>query len=196
MPRTFKIPESVLVVIYTPTWDVLLIRRTDEDPLAPAFWQSVTGGKDTVQETFQAAAIREVQEETGIGCDLDSDQGPVLHWRTCTPSTPAGCTATRPGCALTPNTFLACKYLPARRCGSTHRNTRITSGCPTSKPQRAAFHRPTPRPAPCCPASQARGVQHDQALAGGELQHPQGRARHRPGAPIGNSQSGTGYGAL
>ncbi len=79
MPRTFKIPESVLVVIYTPTWDVLLIRRTDEDPLAPAFWQSVTGSKDTVQETFQAAAIREVQEETGIGCDLDSDQGPVLH---------------------------------------------------------------------------------------------------------------------
>ena len=39
MPRTFKIPESVLVVIYTPAWDVLLIRRTDEDPLAPAFLQ-------------------------------------------------------------------------------------------------------------------------------------------------------------
>jgi dATP pyrophosphohydrolase len=41
----FKIPESVLVVIHTPALDVLLIRRAD----AAAFWQSVTGSKDTVE---------------------------------------------------------------------------------------------------------------------------------------------------
>ena len=44
----YKIPQSVLVVIYTAEQDVLLIRRTEPDPDAPAFWQSVTGSKDAV----------------------------------------------------------------------------------------------------------------------------------------------------
>ena len=61
-PRPFKIPESVLVVIHTDALDVLLIERTD----APGFWQSVTGSKDFVDEPFEATAIREVAEETGI----------------------------------------------------------------------------------------------------------------------------------
>ena len=39
--KAFKIPESVLVVIYTPAQDVLLIRRVDSGT-----WQSVTGSKD------------------------------------------------------------------------------------------------------------------------------------------------------
>ena len=64
MPSTYKIPESVLVVIYTPALDVLLIKRAD----APDFWQSVTGSKDTMDETFEQTAVREVQEETGIDC--------------------------------------------------------------------------------------------------------------------------------
>lgn len=50
----FKIPESVLVVIYTQALDVLLIKRVD----AADFWQSVTGSKDRADETFEATADR------------------------------------------------------------------------------------------------------------------------------------------
>jgi dATP pyrophosphohydrolase len=57
-----KIPQSVLVVIHTPALEVLLIERAD----APGFWQSVTGSKDTEDEPFEATAVREVWEETGI----------------------------------------------------------------------------------------------------------------------------------
>lgn len=64
MPTHFKIPESVLVVIYTPALDVLLIKRAD----APDFWQSVTGSKDTLAERFEQTAVREVLEETGLDC--------------------------------------------------------------------------------------------------------------------------------
>ena len=60
----FKIPQSVLVVIYTPALDVLLIRRAD----APDFWQSVTGSKDTLDESYGQTAAREVLEETSIDC--------------------------------------------------------------------------------------------------------------------------------
>ncbi len=56
-----KIPESVLVVIYTPDQEVLLIRRADWGT-----WQSVTGSKDHPKESWSETAIREVQEETGI----------------------------------------------------------------------------------------------------------------------------------
>ena len=62
MDKPFKIPESVLVVIHTPEREVLLIERAD----APGTWQSVTGSKDTDDEPFEATAIREVAEETGI----------------------------------------------------------------------------------------------------------------------------------
>lgn len=61
---SFKIPQSVLVVIHTPALDVLLIRRTD----APDFWQSVTGSKDHEDEDFATTAAREVLEETGMAC--------------------------------------------------------------------------------------------------------------------------------
>lgn len=62
MRASYKIPESVLVVIHTPALDVLLINRTD----APGFWQSVTGAKDSEDESYAQAAVREVREETGI----------------------------------------------------------------------------------------------------------------------------------
>ncbi|MBC7469002.1 MAG: dihydroneopterin triphosphate diphosphatase [Ramlibacter sp.] len=71
MPRPFKIPQSVLVVIHTPALEVLLIDRAD----APDFWQSVTGSKDGEGDSFGQTAVREVAEETGIDCR----PGSVLH---------------------------------------------------------------------------------------------------------------------
>lgn len=64
MSIAYKIPQSVLVVIYTAALDVLLIRRAD----ATDFWQSVTGSKDALEESFVQTAVREVHEETGIDC--------------------------------------------------------------------------------------------------------------------------------
>ena len=61
-PRPFKIPESVLVVIYSADLQVLLIERADQ----PGFWQSVTGSKDAIDEPSAETAMREVAEETGI----------------------------------------------------------------------------------------------------------------------------------
>ena len=63
--KSFKIPESVLVVIHTPERVVLLIERIDH----PGFWQSVTGSKDFPDESLVDAAVREVWEETGIQAD-------------------------------------------------------------------------------------------------------------------------------
>lgn len=62
MKPTYKIPESVLVVIHTAALEVLLIERTDK----PGYWQSVTGSKDAPEEDLFDTAIREVAEETGI----------------------------------------------------------------------------------------------------------------------------------
>ena len=71
----FKIPQSVLVVIYTPALDVLLIRRAD----AVDFWQSVTGSKDSLDEPFVQTASREVLEETGIDCGPGTPLASELH---------------------------------------------------------------------------------------------------------------------
>ena len=60
-----KIPISVLVVIYKPNRDVLLIERADRNH----FWQSVTGSLDALNEDLALAATREVFEETGIAVD-------------------------------------------------------------------------------------------------------------------------------
>lgn len=74
----FKIPESVLVVIYTPALDVLLIKRAD----VAEFWQSVTGSKDAPDEALALAACREVWEETGIDCRPGSALHAHVHdWR-------------------------------------------------------------------------------------------------------------------
>jgi dATP pyrophosphohydrolase len=78
----------VLVVIYTPSGQVLLIRRTDVGT-----WQSVTGSKDHLDESWTTTAVREVQEETGIDathplCRLEDwqlenvyDIYPAWRWR-------------------------------------------------------------------------------------------------------------------
>lgn len=59
--RDHKVPESALVVIYTPALEVLLLERADR----PGFWQSVTGSRHP-GEDLRDTAIREVAEETGI----------------------------------------------------------------------------------------------------------------------------------
>ena len=64
MPPTkkYKRPESVLVVIYTQTGKVLLLRRADD----PDFWQSVTGSLLWEETDPRQAAVRELREETGL----------------------------------------------------------------------------------------------------------------------------------
>ena len=73
--KPYKIPQSVLVVIYREDGQVLLLRRTIAAPGGEPFWQSVTGSKDSEGEDWRETAAREVLEETGIdalapGCQL------------------------------------------------------------------------------------------------------------------------------
>jgi len=52
------------VVVYTDSGETLLLQRT-----GGGFWQSVTGSLQSVAETPEAAARRELYEETGIEAD-------------------------------------------------------------------------------------------------------------------------------
>ncbi len=77
----YKIPESVLVVIHTSDLQVLVLERADH----AGFWQSVTGSKDSPEETLIDTACREVREETGIIVERRQQPDPdTLH------SVPAG----------------------------------------------------------------------------------------------------------
>jgi len=60
--QRFKRPESVLVVAYTRSGKVLLLRRADH----PEFWQSITGSMEWGDEQPAETAARELREETGI----------------------------------------------------------------------------------------------------------------------------------
>ena len=60
--QSYKRPESVLVVVYAKTGEVLMLRRKFPDQ----FWQSVTGSLEW-GEDVQQAAQRELYEETGLG---------------------------------------------------------------------------------------------------------------------------------
>ena len=71
VPMAFKLPESVLVVVHTTRLDVLLLERADG-----ALWQSVTGSLDRPGEPLEAAAARELREETGI----DAARGRLARW--------------------------------------------------------------------------------------------------------------------
>ena len=69
---THKLPLSVLVVVYTAALDVLLLERARR----PGYWQSVTGSLDWPDEPPEAAAAREVREETGI----EASAGRLTRW--------------------------------------------------------------------------------------------------------------------
>jgi dATP pyrophosphohydrolase len=69
---THKLPFSVLVVVHTQDLKILLLERARR----PGFWQSVTGSLDRLDEPYQAAAAREVREETGI----DASAGRLIRW--------------------------------------------------------------------------------------------------------------------
>jgi dihydroneopterin triphosphate diphosphatase len=74
-----KIPRSVLVVIHTPSRDVLLIERADEDGQPSGVWQSVTGSLDFEGESFQDCAAREIMEETGL--DAYAPEHQLTDWK-------------------------------------------------------------------------------------------------------------------
>ncbi len=67
-----KIPVSVLVVIHTPSLEILLIERAAR----PGYWQSVTGSIDHRGEALEDTAVREVFEETGIVAPRDK----LVRW--------------------------------------------------------------------------------------------------------------------
>lgn len=69
--HAYKIPISVLVVIYTINRDILLLERADH----PGYWQSITGSQDPGESLWQTA-IREIKEETG----LIADQFKLKDW--------------------------------------------------------------------------------------------------------------------
>ena len=60
-PKPPKKPISVLVLLHDHAGQILLLERLNP----PGFWQSVTGSLEEGETPFQAA-LREVQEETGI----------------------------------------------------------------------------------------------------------------------------------
>jgi dATP pyrophosphohydrolase len=71
-PRRYKEPVSVLVLVYTPELDVLLLERAD----FADHWQSVTGSREP-GEPLARTAVRELAEETGIDADR---YGGVVDW--------------------------------------------------------------------------------------------------------------------
>lgn len=72
----YKIPESVLVVVYTPQLDVLLLERAAQ----PGMWQSVTGSREPDDADLEAVARRELLEETGLSVGTLTDWGHVNRY--------------------------------------------------------------------------------------------------------------------
>ena len=70
--KPHKLPVSVLIVVYTPDLQVLMLERADR----PGFWQSVTGSQHE-GETLAQTAQRELAEETG----LDASRYELINWQ-------------------------------------------------------------------------------------------------------------------
>ena len=71
--QPYKRPESVLVVVYTQSNEILALRRKQPN----YFWQSVAGSMEW-DETPEQTARRELYEETGI-----SDTKLLIDWHLC-----------------------------------------------------------------------------------------------------------------
>ncbi|AKU13541.1 dATP pyrophosphohydrolase [Azoarcus sp. CIB] len=71
---TYKLPVSVLVVVHTAAFDILLLQRVSP----PGFWQSITGSLEPGESPAEAA-LREIREETGIGARPQH----LVDWRHC-----------------------------------------------------------------------------------------------------------------
>ena len=69
----YKQPVSVLVLVYTVEFLVLLLERAD----FPGHWQSVTGSQEP-GEPLVETAVRELREETGIDARAT---GVLADWR-------------------------------------------------------------------------------------------------------------------
>lgn len=69
---SYKLPVSVLVLVHTAELEVLLLERAAR----PGYWQSVTGSLDRVDEPLEAAAARELREESAIA----PEQGALERW--------------------------------------------------------------------------------------------------------------------
>ena len=63
--KKYKIPISILVVIFNEKNECLLLKRKDRKN----FWQSVTGSIEENESPYEAAK-REVEEETGINTKI------------------------------------------------------------------------------------------------------------------------------
>ncbi len=82
--ESYKIPVSVLVVVYTADLEILLLERADRD----GFWQSVTGSRE-LNESLDQTAVRELSEETGINASdyalsdwkISNEFEIFKHWR-------------------------------------------------------------------------------------------------------------------
>jgi len=72
-PESFKRPESVLVVVYTLSGEVLLLQRAD----GTGAWQSVTGSMRWDETQPADTARRELFEETG----LSAEAGELQDWQ-------------------------------------------------------------------------------------------------------------------
>ena len=70
--KQYKIPVSILVIIYTKDMEILLLHRKDKKN----FWQSVTGSIEEGESPVNAAK-RELLEETGI----DHKKFQLLDWK-------------------------------------------------------------------------------------------------------------------
>ena len=69
--KQYKIPVSILVIIYTKDMEILLLHRKDKKN----FWQSVTGSIEEGESPVNAAK-RELLEETGI--DLNNMKSSLI----------------------------------------------------------------------------------------------------------------------